>query len=81
MEQLDNGYRESGGFPGTRLGTSEEIPSGENSRNSDFLNGCRGGVSFVVYSSKNGFYNGKIGKKHEKSWCLMDREAYDIYKV
>ena len=64
MKKLKDRYREGGGFTGTSLRASEEIASFQYRRNSSGLYWGWSCVSFIIDSTKDGFYNGKIGKSH-----------------
>lgn len=62
IQELEDGDRKSRRLPGPGLGTSEEVATREDRRNSRRLDGCRSGVSFVFNSSEYRFYDGEVRK-------------------
>jgi len=62
IQELEDGDGKSRSLPRTRLGTSEEISTREDRRNSRCLDGCRSHISFVFDSTEDRFYNREIRK-------------------
>lgn len=62
IQELEDGDRKSRRFPGPGLGTSEEVPTRKDRRNSRRLDGRWSRISFVFNSSPYRFYDGEIRK-------------------